>query len=376
MKISFLCFDLSNNSLGRAALLARALVRHHEVELLGPVRRGNVWLPLKDLEIPVKTFPWARYPAFISKAGKFLEEIDGDVIFACKLFPTSYGLGLLKKIKTGKPLLVDIDDWELGFFYHSGFWGTLGRSFNFSNPNGLPYVWLMERLAGMADGVSVSNRFLQNRFGGVLLPHCRDTSVLDPARFDTEKEKERLGLKGKKVLMFLGTPRAHKGVEDLFAALARVADPDIHLVIIGAENPLEPIGGNWPRVKERITVLSKIPFSSLPDHLAAADVLVIPQRQTSDSVGQMPAKIYDAMAMAKPVISTRVSDIPETLADCGYLVDPDNIGQLADMIDYVFAHPEEAAAKGLRARERCRQLYDMTVLERGLLDMVERVVRK
>mgnify|MGYP000663365865 CR=1 FL=1 len=60
----------------------------------------------------------------------------------------------MKKMKIG----------DFGFFYHSGFWGRVGRFLNFSNPNGLPYVWRMERLVGEADAVSVSNRFLQKKF--------------------------------------------------------------------------------------------------------------------------------------------------------------------------------------------------------------------
>ncbi|MCH8157405.1 MAG: glycosyltransferase family 4 protein, partial [Nitrospinae bacterium] len=302
MKISVLCFDLSNNSLARAALLARALSGQHEVEIIGPARGPEIWSPLKDMEVPVKRFDWKRYPSFASVVGRMLEAIDGDVILASKLMPTSFGIGWLKKRKTGTPLILDIDDWELGFFYHSGFFGRVGRFLNFSNPNGLPYTWLMERLTGYADAVSVSNRFLQNRFGGRLLPHCRDTSVLDPERFDADAVKETLGLKGKKVLMFLGTPRAHKGIDDLLSALGRVDDPDLRLVVIGVDDPLAFLNGVDDSVRGRVVALPKISFDRLPEHLAAADVIVIPQRRTSDSTGQMPAKLYDAMAMAKPVI--------------------------------------------------------------------------
>ena len=93
-----------------------------------------------------------------------------------------------------------------------------------------------------------------------------------------------------------------------------------------------------------------IPFKDLPEHLAAADVVVIPQRNTSDTVGQMPAKIFDAMAMAKPIVSTRISDIPDVLGDCGYLVEPGNVQQLAEAMNHVFNHPEEALIKGKKAR--------------------------
>jgi len=377
VKISFLCFDLSDNSLGRAALLARTLARQHQVELVGPSKQGGIWYPLRDLDLPIKTFPWKRYPAFVPTLRQMTRAIDGEVLFACKLRPTSFGVGLLKKWVSGKPLIVDIDDWELGFFYRAGFWGRVGRFLNFSNPNGLPHTWLMERLVDFADAITVSNRFLQNRFSGTLLYHCRDTSLLDPEKFDLDRAKEKLGVTNKKVVMFLGTPRKHKGVDDLIAAMNRIDDPEVRLVIIGAKDGLKSFSGESRMLKEdRLVVLPMIPFKDLPEYLAGADVVVIPQRQTSDTVGQMPAKIFDAMAMAKPIVSTRVSDIPEVLGDTGYLVEPGNVPQLADAINHVFDHPEEARLKGKKARERCIARYDVTVMEKQLLEIVDRVQSK
>jgi glycosyltransferase involved in cell wall biosynthesis len=107
-----------------------------------------------------------------------------------------------------------------------------------------------------------------------------------------------------------------------------------------------------------------------------ADIIAIPQRRTSDSVGQIPARLFDAMSMAKPIIATRVSDIPKVLEDCGYLVDPSEPSQLADCIQYILSHPGEAKAKGHAARERCKQRYDMHNLEYGLHELVEYVSAK
>jgi glycosyltransferase involved in cell wall biosynthesis len=305
-----------------------------------------------------------------------VESIDADLLFSCKLRPSSFGVGLLKKKDTGIPLLVDIDDWELGFYLNSGFWGKLGRFLNFSNPNGMPYTWYLEKSVGLADGITVSDRFLQQRFSGELFYHCRDTSVLDPAKCSGEKIRQDLKLQGKKVVMFLGTPRAHKGVDDLIAAVERLPDPDIRLVIIGADDPTSFLQSRNLPTQGRIVVLPKISFDQLPEYLAVADVLTIPQRKTSDSVGQMPAKIFDAMAMAKPIVSTNVSDIPEVLEDCGYLVDPGNIEQLTIALEHIFNHPKEALNKGRMARQRCVELYDTKVMETRLLDLVDRVTKK
>jgi len=374
VKISVLCFDLSSNAFGRAWLLAKALSRVYDVEIIGTSRKGGIWAPMAHSKIPVKEFMWDRYPKFSRVKKNILDAIDGDLILASKLMPTSFGIGLQKKYSSGKPLIVDIDDWELGFFYHSGFWGGVGRFLNFSNPNGLPYVWRIERLVGEADAVSVSNRFLQKKFKGALLPHCRDTSVLDPQKFNPDEIKERIGLAGKKVVMFLGTPRPHKGLDDLLAAFKKIGDLNVKLVIIGAENQQEFLKRVDHSIRESVVVLPKTSFQKLPELLSAADILAIPQRRTSDSVGQIPARLFDAMSMAKPIIATRVSDIPEVLDNCGYLVDPNKPSQLADAIKYILNHSDEARVKGDAARARCRQKYDIHNLESGLSGLIEQVI--
>lgn len=374
MKISFLCFDVSDNSFSRAALLAEALSKRHSVELIGPARRGSIWPPLKDLNLTVKLFPWKRYPQFLSVIRDILDAVEGDVIFACKLRPTSFGIGLLAN--KNLPLLVDIDDWELGFFYRDRTWSRLGKFLNLSNPNGLPYTWVMERLVHRADAITVSNRFLQKRFGGELLYHCRDTAQLDPKKYDSLEAKKKLGLEHKKLLMFLGTPRLHKGIDDLALVMESIKRPDVHLAIIGP-NPEEVSAGElWTRPNKKISLFPSVPFTKIGEYLAAADIVVVPQRLTNDTGGQIPAKIFDAMTMAKPIISTRVSDIPEVLGDCGYLVEPGNVPQLVAAIDHILTHEDEARRKGEMARERCRNLYDIKGLETRLLSLVENAAKK
>ena len=359
--------------MGRAGLFAMALSSQHEVEIIGPAKSGAIWYPMKNMGISIRPYPWKRYPFFIVTIRKMIKEIDADMLIACKLRPTSFGIALIKKWASGIPLVVDIDDWELGFLYHSGFWGKVGRFLNFSNPNGLPYTWLMERLTGFADSIIVSNRFLQNKFSGPLVYHCRDTSILDPDKFDSDSIKTKLGLKGKRVVMFLGTPRAHKGMEELFLAIEKIKDTSIRLVLIGGDRSVQSHIDRMKSNQDRVVIFPKIPFKELPEHLSAADILVIPQRDTTDTQGQIPAKLFDAMAMAKPVITTPLSDIEEVLGGHGYLIDPSNPYQLAKTIEYIFENPEEARLKGLNARKRCQELYDIKVLKKELKLQIEKL---
>src|SRR5207244_4397593 len=77
------------------------------------------------------------------------------------------------------------------------------------------------------------SRFLADRFGGLLVPHVRDTEAWTPERFDRAAARARLGVGDARVVMFLGTPRAHKGVEDLVEATAGL--DGARLVVVGAD---------------------------------------------------------------------------------------------------------------------------------------------
>jgi len=264
-----------------------------------------------------------------------------------------------------RPLLLDIDDWELGFFYRSGAWGRLGRSLNLANPNGLPWTWLMERLVPLASGLTVASRFLEARFGGTLLPHVRDTELWAPGRFDAAAGRAALGAGNRRIVMFLGTARAYKGVEDLVAAVRLLGRADVVLALVGA-------GRRWAQGSEVIAT-DPIPFDDVPRYLAAADVVAVPQRATSDTVGQVPAKIFDALALARPVVSTRVSMIPEVLDGCGLVVPPGDPPALAAAIGRLLDDPALARELGARGRVRCEALYSFAAARARLFPLVERV---
>ncbi|GAJ23662.1 unnamed protein product, partial [marine sediment metagenome] len=88
------------------------------------------------------------------------------------------------------------------------------------------------------------------------------------------------------------------------------------------------------------------PFEKVPEFLAMADVVVIPQKRNLSTIGQVPAKVFDAIAMAKSIIATNVSDLAEILNGCGWIVEPENPEQLAETIQYVLDHPDKAAEMG------------------------------
>ncbi len=281
-------------------------------------------------------------------------------------------MGYWARLARRRPLLLDIDDWEVGFFLRSGLWGTIGRALNLTNPRGLAWTWLMERLTGLADGVTVASRFLQSRFGGVLIPHVRDTDRWAPERSDPGLARERLGIDKQRVVMFLGTPRAYKGVDDLVRAVGGLGRSDTVLALVGTD-PASETGRTVTARLPDARLLNRIPIAQVPDYLAAADVVVVPQRDSSDTRGQVPAKLFDAMALGRPIVSTRVSMIPEILDGCGLLVAPSDPEALGAAIGRLLDRPDEARALGAAARRRAVERYSFEAARRALFPLVERV---
>jgi glycosyltransferase involved in cell wall biosynthesis len=373
VKVSVLAADLSDNATGRANLLARLLSARYEVEVVGPRFGDEVWMPARDGVIAQRSVKVGRYPGFARSIPALLELADGDVLVASKPRPTSFGLALLARARRRRPLVLDIDDWEVGFFSRSGAWGRLGRALNFGNPNGLPWTWLAERLVSRADAVTVASRFLERRFGGTLLPHVRDTDAWDPAKYDRDAARARLGAGDAKVVMFLGTPRGHKGVDDLVEAVGALG-PGVVLALVGVDDARS--GAPRWAARPHVRMVGEIPFDDVPRYLVAADVVAVPQRATSDTVGQVPAKLFDAMALGRPIVSTSVSMIPEILEGCGVVVAPGDVFALAAAIRRLLHNPDEAAALGRRARERCEAHYSFRVARATLFPLIERLTQE
>ena len=373
MKVSVLAADLSDNATGRADLLARLLSARYDVEVVGPRFGADVWMPAREGAIAQRSVRAGRYPGFARRIPALLDLVDGDVIVASKPRATSFGLGLLARARRRRPLVLDIDDWEIGFFSRSGPWGRIGRALNVANPNGLPWTWLAEKLVSRADAITVASRFLERRFGGTLLPHVRDTEAWDPGRYDRAATRRRLGVDGEKVVMFLGTPRGHKGVDDLVEAVGSLG-PGVILALVGVDAARS--GAQRWSAPAYVRVTGEIPFDDVPRYLIGADVVVVPQRDTMDTVGQVPAKLFDAMALARPIVSTSVSMIPEILEGCGVVVEPGNVGALAGAIKRLLDNPVDAADLGRRARERCESRYSFRVARATLFPLIEKLTNQ
>ncbi|MGJ5675230.1 MAG: glycosyltransferase family 4 protein [Nostochopsis sp.] len=383
-KISIVVWNLStNDGYIRASLLQKSLLQlGFEVEILGFLFGKELYAAI-PADTKLYTIEGKNYPDFFKSIGQILKRIDGDIIYAIKPQPASFGVALLKKLYTRRPVIVDIDDWEMSWYggddwrYRPTF-KQLARDLMKSNgalrsPYHPLYLKWIEGLINQADAVTVHNQFLQQRFGGIFVPNGKDTSLFDPSRYDSNASRMRYGLSGYRILMFPGAPRPYKGLEDILMALEKINQPDLKLVIVGGspyddyDRQLQEEWGHW------IIKLPKFSADLMPDVVAAAHIVVVPQRDTPETRAQFPLKLTDGMAMAKPVLSTKVGDIPDILGRTGYLTEPGSPEEIAEQIQLIFKDLDVANERGKRARERCIEKYSLEAMASSLKSVIARL---
>ncbi len=378
MKIFIISHDLSHNCLGRAVLLAGVFGRHHDVEVVGPCFGPDIWFPCRDWGIKYRKIDGEIFlPQFTSLYSRLIDKLKGDLVLAVKPRPTSYGVALMHRALTNRPVLLDIDDDEMAL-YENEDWKNWDRKVLLRRPNSPLYTSLLESMTSQADAITVASKTLQSRYGGEYLTHVKDPDFLDPARYDKRAERQKRDLPlDEKLIVFAGSPREHKGLELLLNAIERLDRNDVKLVVVGATNEpdnstetsLRDLGG------ERLYLLKQAPMRDLPSILATADLIVLPQRDTAAARSQMPSKLFDAMSMALPIVATAVSDIPEVLAqDCGLVVAAENAAALSDSIAEVLESPELAQRIGQNARRKLISEYSIESVQPSIERLLGKIL--
>jgi glycosyltransferase involved in cell wall biosynthesis len=182
-----------------------------------------------------------------------------------------------------------------------------------------------------------------------------DLEKFKPPR-DHKKFRREIGV-GENVPLIgnIGMIRPDKGQLELVKSASLVLEkrPDARFVIVGQGTGILQRGINVRKAIDRAGLADKIIMTGYrwdtPDVYAACDIIVIASLRTEAS----PIVLREAFASGRPVIATRVGDVPEIIRDRynGLLVDPGDTQALASAILEYISDPGLAAhcgANGLR----------------------------
>ena len=242
---------------------------------------------------------------------------------------------------------------------------------------------LLREICAAAEFVAVETDYSRD----LLQKRCADSAGkihrvyngMDPANF---KELSPPPDSARPLIVSVGRLVAFKGFENLIAAcgLLHAKGLDFRCEIIG-DGPLRE------KLQEQIVAAQLESFVVLRGSLSQAQVFEALQRSdifalasiidSSGASDVFPTVIQEAMACARPVVSTRLAGIPETVVDgkTGFLVAPGDISALANALEKLLRNRDLRAQFGAAGKTRIEKHFQIQTTIAPLLDLFGQLKR-
>lgn len=348
---------------------------------------ANKSIDLKDLEPNFTTLSWSLI-LFWNDIRRRMDDWEYDRYFyhrACQIIETEQpdvlyerGIeyaGLHLSQRYGLPLILEMNGSH-----------TFRREWRHKHSR--LYPWMIRRWERRscheADSVAVVTPFLKQYLARLgipgkkvfLLPNGVDTGKFYPDDLKASAIRQKYGLEGKIVVGFIGGLRLYHGVDILIDSARAIVkeSSDIHFLIVGDGPPRATLEQQARKrgVASVVTFTGSVPYQDMPVYINAMDVTVAPFSKLPD-FHFSPIKIFEYMAVAKPVVASRYTDTESVIVDRynGLLVEPGNRHQLACAIQELLQDKDLRRRLGREGRRTVEEKYTWEKNAQMILEIYE-----
>jgi len=157
------------------------------------------------------------------------------------------------------------------------------------------------------------------------------------------------------------------GVNILIESFSKIANenPDIDLVLIGkgdsaAEEEAFRRQTGQLNLSGRVHFLGQLSRTEVPAYLTGAKVLALARPTSIIADAGFPSKLTEYLSTGKPVVVTKVGEIPCYLTDNenAFLSEPDSAEEFAGKLRYVLDHYELALAVGINGKRLTETVFN------------------
>ncbi len=193
----------------------------------------------------------------------------------------------------------------------------------------------------------------------------------------TNTMAESLGLNGKFVASYFGTHgMAHHLETVLYAAKQLQNHSDIIFLLAGDGAEREKLLALHRQLKlTNVVMLEQQPKHQMPSLWALSSVSLILLRKSDLFKTVIPSKLFESMAMEKPVILGVEGESAEImrLAKAGFCIEPENSQQLVHHLLELYQNQDLRNRFGENGRKHVCEYYDRLILARKFEKLLEQI---
>jgi glycosyltransferase involved in cell wall biosynthesis len=177
--------------------------------------------------------------------------------------------------------------------------------------------------------------------------------------------KAKLGLEGKKVILYSGNIGKAQSIDNFLFALKEVVKeyPDVIFLIVGSGRELDSLIELHHRLKleNHVKFLPPVPQPVLVDLIALSDICIVPLHEYER--GALPTKFFEYLSCGKPIIATSSLEIGRILSDSRagiFISDPRNISLLTKSLLKLLTDDELRVKMGENGRQYSLRNFDFS----------------
>ena len=209
----------------------------------------------------------------------------------------------------------------------------------------------------------------------VTIHNAVDLKDFSPNTFcNVQQIEDQLGIEANQpIVSIIGRLSPQKGHRYFLEAAARVlkALPESRFLIIG-DGPLKR---HLEEFATSLGIGGAVSFlgyrEDIVDLMRLSDVIVISSIREG-----LPYVLLEALALAKPVVATRVGGVPEVVKDkvTGFLVPPQDAKALAEAVIHLLSDRKEAKRVGEEGRELIYRKFSVQTMARRIAEVYREVL--
>ncbi len=183
---------------------------------------------------------------------------------------------------------------------------------------------------------------------------------------------------GKFVVSYVGTHGMAHGLDTVLAAAELLRDiPDILFLLVGDGAERDHLVKQRDMMRlDNVVLLEQQPKTRMPAVWAVTDVSLVVLKDQPLFQTVIPSKIFESMAMMKPVILGVRGESEALLREsgAGVCVQPENAAQVARAVRRLYVETDERQAMGVAGRRFVEQNFDRQVLAARYAHFLEAVI--